>query len=331
MKILKSFTVLAILNIVNVFAIFYNERDDTFEYLIQDDDTAQISDVINKNATILTIQPFVELNGKTYQITELRPSFLDSNVETINISKSFSDNFNIRDNAFYAAKKLKNLNVYTTKATASEQAFNNVNEEINITGEGASNLMKSYAMNLVKSIGILPRKYVENVEIEVLMKDYFSLGRYVKMYFEYTADVAHGSNGGVALALKKGDLLGIARAFRFIMIGFGFEDDDIYVVTDNKEYSWNIVKLGNQWYNFDIYNIDFSNFEIVKGYNESAFLTDSAYNNQILKEVYGDGVGVDPSEWSIYTSEVGYEYEVPVEVENFNDWLSRNGIGNRTP
>eukprot|EP00833_Pecoramyces_ruminatium_P018095 jgi/Orpsp1_1/1192127/evm.model.d7180000090783.1 len=336
MKFVGSFIFLALLNLVTVFAgplRPYVFVDDTiFEYYISTDGSqiATIIHVMNNEAKELTIQPYAYYEGQRYNVVGAMDCFTNSKVEKIIIHESMTHSFHFYDTVLGQAKRLRTLQVDASNFEIREGTFDNVSSSIKIQGKGVDNMMIKYAKSLLQKNNITIKNYSSSTSDYERQQNLYELGRFVKQNFKFTTSVAYPSNGANALIFKKGDTIGLSRAFRILCRARGFAYDDVHVGTDGIHFGWNFINLHKHWYNFDIVHTTFRN-----GMGDvSKFYKDQDFINKVLVPAYnqyGDGIpDLNPSKWSIYLDQYGYQDEISSSrIENFDSWLKRRRLGVR--
>jgi len=317
MKFFGSFIILALINIVSVFAgpppkVY--KQDGTFEYWLSEGN-AYIMDVVNTNTYSVTIPPYVTFDGVRYPVTQILNIYSNKRLQTITINDNFDHDFTFSNFALEKVNTLRNIVVRSKRVKAVDNAFVGVSDSLNIYGAGVDNMMASYAKSWLFYHNIDSVVLNELTQLYIRKNKLFEVSRAVNKEFVYNTNVPNGNNGAVALALKKGSSLGIARAFRIIAIAAGFNYNDIHVISDNKYYSWNTVNLSGRWYNLDVIKVINMTYD------------DTTFNNRVLKPLYGSLT--NPADWIIYIGQYGYSGESPSGTENFTSWLVRNRQGVR--
>jgi len=322
MKFFASFIIVAIINVLSVLAgpppAKYTS-DGTFEYYLIYD-SASIIRVLNNNLKELVITPYAYLNGERYSVTSLQSGLESSKVENLIIHNSFTHSFYLGSN-IGSAKYLKSIEVNAQDVHIGSDTFKNVSRSVTLKGNGLEKLALNYATDIIKGYNENPRTYDSTVSTYQKQQNLYSLARTLsnKGHFGYSSNIVNASSGLHTLLYKEGSMLGVARAFRIFALAKGFSAGDIKVVSDNRYYNWNIIKLDNTWYNFDVIH---TTFRAGQG-DVSVFYTDSDYNTKVLKPFYGSTVS--PSTWIIYNAEYGYPNEVNgAETENLAAWIEKN-------
>jgi len=319
MKFFGSFIVLALINLVTVFAgpppnVY--KKDSTFEYWLSSGN-AYIMDVVNSGLSSVTIPPYVTFDGVRYPVTQLLNVYTNTNnLKTITVNNNFDHDFTFSNFGLQKVKSLRNIVVNSKRVKAIDDAFAGLSDNLNIYGSGVSNMMASYAKSWLFYHNIDSIVLNSTTPLYKRQNKLYEVARAVAREFSYYSNIAYPNNGAVTLALKKGGSLGIARAFRILAMAAGFDYNDIHVISDNKYYSWNTVKFDNRWYNYDIL------------YNPNMTYDDATFNTRVLKPKYGSLTNT--SNWIIYIGQYGYSGESPSGSENFTNWLIRNRLGFRT-
>jgi len=334
MKFLGSLITFAFIGVCSVFARpAINQQDDTFRYWISDTDKkATIMGIIDKTATSATVNAYITVEGERYYVKQvgaaafsgsaLRDLYVNSNVEIMNFSP----------NAFQGASNLRTITLNNNKVSADIGAFDGCGPNLGFSGRGTESLINDYARKLLSNWGLPVGKDYTNLDEETRMKALHKLARVVKTNFGINDKIAYPSNVAVTLALKTGNTLGIARAFRILALNMGFQYNEVHVGTDNARYSWNYVyvnkdKSGKKWYNLDIVNRS-----VPSSYNANIFVTKDAQKST-LTSAYGSSAqyyttNLNPDNWYIYINQYGFNGEsIPASTEKFYDWLVRNRAG----
>jgi len=332
MKFLGSLFTFALIAISSVFAYpDINQKDDTFRYWISvDTKQATIMGIINTKAISATVKPYLYVEGQKYTVhqigagafsnTALQDLYINSNVAKIHFSP----------NAFQGAKNIRTITLNTNKVTADLSAFDGCGTNLGFSGKGTESLINDFAKKLLNQWRIPIENYA-NLNESTRMRALHKLASTVKEKFGVNDKIAYPSNVAVVLALKTGNTLGIARAFRVLALNMGFAYNDVHVGTDNAYYSWNYVYVnkgnGKKWYNLDIVNRAIS-----ADYTTNLFVT-KAVQKRTLTSLYGSSAqylteNLNPDNWSIYISQYGFRGESPSGApEKFYDWLVRNRAG----
>jgi len=315
MKFFGSFIVLALINIASVFAgpppnVY--KKDSTFEYWLSSGN-AYIMDVVNTGVSNVIIPPYVTFDGIRYPVTQILGCSTNKKFQSITVNDNFDHDFSFGSFALQYTTSIKNIIIKSKRVKASDNAFYGLGNYLNISGAGVDNMMLSYAKSWLFYQNIDPiRGYVSDANKKSKL---IEIARAVNKEFSYYSNISNSDNGAVALALKKGSSLGISRAFRIIALAAGFNYNDVHVISDNKYYSWNTINLSGRWYNLDVIKV------------VNTFYGDSAFNNKVLKPLYGSLTNT--SNWIIYIGQYGYSGERPTGTENFTSWLVRNRQGVR--
>jgi len=325
MKFLGSFIIFALVNVLAVLAgppPAQYATDSTFEYYLIYD-SATIIRTLNSNAKQLTIKPYVTYNGKRYNVGSLQ-SLGNTNVETLIIQSSFPHTFFL-SSAIGDAKNLKTIQVDAPDVTAGADTFNNVKRTITFKGKGLEKLALNYASNVLQSILESPVTYTSSTSSYTKKQHLYALARNLKNNgkLNYYSNSSNASSGLHTLFFNEGNLLGLARAFRVYALAKGFGANDVKVVGDTRYLNWNIVKLDNTYYNFDVVHTQFRAGQA----DVSVFYDDSTYNDKIVRPYYGNTI--NPSYWVIYNAELGYPNEISGnETGNLYVWIENNRWNN---
>lgn len=276
MKFIGSFIIIALFNLLTVFAgpppaIFTKDKD--FEYYLISD-IAHIVDVLDKTATTITIPPYVKYNGKNYNVSSLTSGLSDSKVQKIIVSNDIKHEF-----ALYTglsdAKYLKAIQIDAPNVLVFEHSFDNVNPDIDITGDGVENMIKFYSKIILDYNDIDVKKYDHESTTDDKQCDIYQIAKFVKKNFTYNTDLANASNAVNTLLFKQGNSLGLARAIRILAGVKGFDMNDIQVGGDDLQSGWNYVKFGSEWYTLDIVHTEFKDEDSCA----SAFLVSNDFNS----------------------------------------------------
>jgi len=333
MKFLGSLFTFAVVGICSVFARpDINQQDGTFKYWISDTSMkATIMGLVDKSRTSATVNQYITVEGQRYYVyqvgagafsgSSLQNLYVNSNVESMNFSP----------NAFQGASNIRTIYLNNNKVTADVGAFDGCGPYLGFSGKGTESLINDYAKKLLSSWGLPVNKDYTNLSDATRMRALHKLARIVKEKFGTNDKIAYPSNVAVTLAIKTGNTLGIARAFRVLALNMGFKYNDVHVGTDNAYYSWNYVYVnkgnGKKWYNLDIINSD-----IPSSYTPNIFVTKAAQKN-VLTKAYGSiaefvSDNLNPDNWRIFINQYGFNGESISETsEKFYDWLVRNRAG----
>jgi len=322
MKFLGSLIFVALINVLSVLAGPPKREygsDSSFEYVLTYDN-ATIIRVLNTNSKQLVIKPFFNYNGKRYTVTSIDQGLATSNVETLIIDSSFPHAFYL-GSTIGDAKNLKTIQVDAPNVTIGSATFQNVKRTITLKGKGLEKLALNYATDVLKSLNEKPTTYTSTTSTYTKQQHLYALARTLKNngYLNYYSNCSNASNGIHSLLYKEGNMLGVARAFRIYALAKGFNAGDIKVASDSSYYNWNIVKLDNTWYNFDVIH---TQFKAGQG-DVSVFLNDNDYNQKFIKSFYG--YTIPPSYWLVYLADYGYPNEVSgAETQNLYVWIENN-------
>jgi len=320
MKFLGSLITFTLLSICTVFSIPVNVYDGTFHYWISDDMRATVMGVIDKNVLQVTIKPYVWYNNQRCYVHQIgAAAFSNTAVQSIIINSNVQS-MHFSPNAFYNAKNIRTIELYTQKVTGEPSAFDNCGTNLGFIGVGTTSLINDLAKKILQSWNLPVNKDYTNVSDYQKMRALFDLAKKVKENFSYNTKIAYPDNTAVVLALKIGGTNGISRAFRILALNMGFQYNDVHVGGDGGYYSWNLVHInkgnGKKWYNLDIVHTDFSS------YTTRVFKTDSTQSSV---------TSVKPSKWIIFINQYNFNGEQvynPI-TENFTNWLIRNRQGVR--
>jgi len=331
MKILGSLVTFAVVGICSVFARpDINQKDDTFNYWISDTNyKAMITGVIDKYKTDVTLNPYIVVEGKRYYVNQIGPgAFSNTYVQNINVNSNI-ESLNISYNAFFNANYIRTITLNTSKVTADSGAFDGCGTYIGFSGKGTESLINDYAKKLLKGWGLPVNKDYTNISEFNRKQALYQLAKVVHDNFNINDKIAYPSNVASVLALKQGNYLGIARAFRILALNMGFQYNEVHVGGDGYRFNWNYVYINlngsKRWYNVDILH---SNFP--ESYSSKIF-ANTRKQKSVLEEAYSGSHDVNPDNWVIYNNQYGFsgEKKYTPEVENFNDWLIRNRAGVR--
>jgi len=331
MKFLGSLITFAFIGVCSVFARpAINQQDDTFRYWISDTDKkATIMGIIDKTATSATVNAYITVEGERYYVKQvgaaafsgsaLRDLYVNSNVEIMNFSP----------NAFQGASNLRTITLNNNKVSADIGAFDGCGPNLGFSGRGTESLINDYAKKLLAGWGLPVNKDYTNISDFNRKQALYQLAKVVHDNFNINDKIAYPSNVASVLALKQGNYLGIARAFRILALNMGFQYNDVHVGGDGYRFYWNYVYVNlngsKRWYNVDILH---SNFP--ESYSSKIF-ANTRKQKSVLEEAYSGSHDVNPDEWIIFNNQYGYsgEKKYTPEVENFDDWLIRNRAGVR--
>ena len=331
MKFLGSLFTFAVVGICSAFAKpDINQEDDTFRYWISDTNyRAMVTGVKDKYATDITLNPYVVVEGKRYYVNQIAPAaFTNTYVQNINIGSNI-ESIHINYQAFNNANYIRTITLDTNKVTADADAFNACGTYIGFSGRGTESLINDYSKNLLRSWGLPVNKDYTNISDFNRKQALYKLAKIVHDKFHINDKVAYPSNVASVLALKQGNYLGIARAFRVLALNMGFQYNDVHVGGDNYRFYWNYVYVNlhgqKRWYNLDIVHSDFP-----ESYRSKVF-ADTTEQRKVLEDEYRGSHSVNPDDWVIFNNQYGYpgERKYYPELENFNDWLVRNRAGIR--
>jgi len=322
MKFFGYFCIVALTNILSVLAGPQPPKyidDGTFEYFLSSY-TASIIRVMDNDSKELVITPYAYYEGERYNVTSISKGLDTSKVENIIIHNSFKHRFYLGD-AIAQAKNLRSIEINAPDVVIYDDTFEDVSRSVILKGEGIVNMALKYATDILVKYKNNPTIYDSSVSVYQRQQNLYELARTLKNKgnLSYSSNVANASSGIHTLIYKEGNMLGVARAFRIFALAKGFNKADIKVVGDNKYYNWNIIKLNNSWFNFDVIHTTFKS-----GLGDvSVFYTDNEYNNKILKPFYGYSISAD--KWIIYNAEYGYSSEISgPETENLAAWIEKN-------
>ncbi|KAL6625194.1 hypothetical protein LY90DRAFT_510228 [Neocallimastix californiae] len=333
MKCLGTFFVFVLLNLVTVFAgppphEYFQDND--YEYFTQEDGSNQcyITNVINKKATTLYINPYVYHNGKQLDIMALAGGLADCAVTKIVIPHYIYHYFSIWGNVLSDAKNLKELQINSLNEVGFfDDTFKGVNGNLQIHGQGVDNAMKRYAKQFLQD------NYpdlIKNWSREATYQKQcglYQIAKIVNKQYAYTTSTASADNGASALVLKQGSTLGLARVVRTLAIAAGFSENDILVGGDDVYHGFNYVKFSGKWYILDSVKTYFSDRDMC---TPSVFQTSDAFIKGTLNPFYGRLYQGSSDNFVIYHGKYGCPNENPSPnpvKENFKKWLSKNNKG----
>jgi len=333
MKFLGSFLVLALLNLITVFAgppPHDYIKDSNFEYYIQYDgnNQAYITNVLNKRATTLNINSYVYHNNVKYSVMALAGGLTNCAVTKLVIPKNVNHSFSIWDNVLKDAKNLKELSIQTTSdVTFYDDTFTGVSENLQITGNGVANTIKKAAKQYLRdNYPDLIRDYSRTSSYEKKCA-FYQIAKIVNKNWSYymSAYGGAGSNGASAFFLRKGSTYGLARVTRYLAVAANLSEFEIQIggyVNHGVAY----VYITGGWHVLDVAR---HYFDPRASCESDAFSTLNSYASSI-GGYYGKGVKVNPSEFLIYNTKYGYpnDYANP-EKESFINWVSKNGRGTK--
>ncbi|MDR1754055.1 MAG: Ig-like domain-containing protein [Eubacterium sp.] len=78
-----------------------------------------------------------------------------------------------------------------------------------------------------------------------------TLHDYMVLATAYNADIDYNENGYGALVKNGATCQGYARGFQYLLTYGGYENRIVRETNESMNHSWNIVKLGNDWYHVD--------------------------------------------------------------------------------
>lgn len=270
----------------------------------------------NKNAKSVTIPPSFEYNGYTYVTDSISPiAFANTNIETITINSNVK--FYIDGRAFANCKKLKKLIINVPDISINPSAFEGTNR-FEFDGTIVPKIIQNYASNLLKQWE-LPVGYNygnSSTNLATKKQHLYKLGKLINKQF--TKDV--GINAPYILYNKKGSQRGFAMAFSELARVMGISKDDIFTAGDGVSVFWNYVRLGNNWYNVDIYMFNFdSNGD--NNYN-NLFKTNSEFVNHLKSNInhlfLNKNIHERPSTWYVYEARYGISSEQIQNKQNFD-------------
>jgi len=344
MKILVNIFIFAIIGICTVFGEpDINQYDDTFHYWISTSNMkATIMGIRNKNATDVTLKPYITVEGQRYYVNQIGAgAFSNTEVERLTIGNNIQS-INFSYSSLFNANKIRSIKLNTERITADDGAFTNISNLVNFEGVGARSLANDMARKLLQKWGLPIAKDYTNVSDLEFNKALYTLAYYVKNNFYVYDKIAYPDNVVNVLALMGGNTNGIARAYRILAKIMGFQHNDVHVGNDTGYYSWNYVYINKtgtykMWYNLDIVNTQF----LSTNYNSSVFRT-LEQQKSVLQQKYGYGgsIYLDTDNWIIYNNEYNYPgefifvngqkyyYDSP-RTETFYGWCARNRSGAR--
>lgn len=333
MKFLGSFLVIALLNLIAVFAgppphDYVVEGD--YEYFIQYDGSNQayITNVLNKKATTLYINPYFYHNNVKYDVMALTGGLTNTAVTKLVIPHYIYHDFSIWDNVLKEAKHLKELSIQSlNNVTFYENTFTGCSENLQITGQGVENTIKKAAKQYLRdNYPDLIRDYSRTSSYEKKCA-FYQIAKIVnknwKYYMSAYGDV--GSNGASTFFLKKGSMYGLARVTRYLAVAANLSEFEIQV-GGYVNHGVNFVYITGGWHVLDVAR---TYFDPRASCESDVFSTLKSYASSI-GGYYGKGVKVNPSEFVVYHTEIGFptEYANP-EKESFQTWVSQKGRGTK--
>jgi len=322
MKFLGSFILLAILNIVSVFAgpqpPIYTS-DGVFEYYINSD-IAHIIRVHNLYAKELVVTPYAYYNGKRYNVHDISSGLTGSRVEKITIHESIQHEFSLGGSIFNEAKYLKTIQVDAPNVYFYDPKYNGIKRNVVLQGKGVEKMALRFAKNFLKEeYNINTRSYSYSTSDYQRMQHLYELGRDIKPDFSYNTNVSNADSGIHTLIYKSGSTLGIARAFRILALAMGFGVNDVCVAGDNRYFSWNIINLHHTWVHYDIVH---TKFRTGQG-DVSVFYNDDDFISRVLTPAYGSSNGINKNNFVVYLANYGYPGEVSGSTtKNYLQWLA---------
>ncbi|ORX63990.1 hypothetical protein BCR32DRAFT_330730 [Anaeromyces robustus] len=330
MKCLGSFILLALLNLLTVFAgpppsVYV--KDASFEYYIMLDSSnvAYITNVLNKNVKTITVNPYVYYNGQRYTVSAFASGVADSAVEKIIVPSYLNHYFSIWNSVFSEGKKLKTLQIDATNVEIFEDSAKDASSELQIQGKGVDNMIMKYAKKYLESHNISIDeniRYASDYEKKCAL---YKIAKLVNKNFTYTLNMANPNNGAVALLLGKGSSLGLARVVRILALASGYEQIDIRVGGDNIYQGWNYAKFGTSWYILDSVHSEFKDRDTC---STSVFQCSEQFIKGVLNPYYGRLYQGSVDNFIIFHDLYGYPNEVyDATPDNFLIWLQRNRQG----
>jgi len=333
MKFLGSFIVLALLNLVSVFAgppPHEYIKDSDFEYFIQYDGSNQayITNVLNKRATTLYINPYVYYNNVKYDVVALTGGLTDSAVTKLVIPHYIYNDFSVWGNVLGAAKKLKEIQINSlNNVYFYEDSFAGVNENVQIHGQGVDNTIKLNAKRFLRdNYPELIRDYSRTSGAEKRCA-FYQIARIVNKNWTYYKEAhgGRGSNGVSTFFLRRGSMHGLARVNRYLAVAAGLSEFSIQVGGDGINYGFNYVAVSGGWKILDPASGDFSSATCT----DNAFITIKNYAAS-TNGYYGRLYKSDPDSYVIFNGKYACPNEnispLP-ESENFKQWVAKNGRG----
>lgn len=330
MKFLGSFIVLALLNLLTVFAAPPPERGyirvDGFEYFIYPDGRAYIISVVDEKSTTLTIKPKITSEGKTYKVLGLYSGLYSDAVRKIILPQNTQRDFTISPGVLSGAKNLRELQIDARyPVNIDEYTFEGVSPDLQIYGNGVDTTVTAYAEKFMKE------NYPDLIRDRSNLDDYFKkcdlyqVAKIVRKYFTYDINSASKSNGASAIFLKRGDGVGLARVVSVLAAAANFDIRDVQVAGDDNQFGFNLVRFSNKWYVLDPARFSYNERDMC---TDTIFKKSNDYIKQTINPFYGKGYRGSSDSFVVHHGKYGYPGELVQPVkENFKKFISRMNWG----
>ncbi|OUM60098.1 hypothetical protein PIROE2DRAFT_63363 [Piromyces sp. E2] len=288
-----------------------------------------------KNDVDLIIPAYINHQGTAYKVSQVSSNaFVNEKFETVIIPSNVD--IYLFENAFKNCKNLKKI-IIDGDLSYDKGAFSGSNN-IEFEGPGLSKLVERLSKNLLEEWKIPINQNFEGNSASQLQNKRKSIYNLAKKINEKFPHSGNSGNLGYSLVFQKVNHRGMSRLFRQLAITMGIKPTDIFNAADGHCSFWNYVRIGNEWYNVDVYTFDFKKYS---SYTNGFFFSNKEFSNHLVSNVnymFSHEIHTQPNKWIVYDDQYGTDGEIveyrvllsngedPNKVK-FDDYIKDNKLG----